>query len=711
MNNECNCSKSLSTGGEYPCKKLACIKEQKPDCMAAAVIPSITVETADGITNLANCLVHVLSTNTTYYVDDKHRILITWAGPVDIPGYDMETNPDGYKNQIVTDTENQVAVIYDAHGVGYTFGIEQGADVQDAVNTKIDEMAANGELADIVMDVLALQAMFAYDTVADMKAAENLVDGSIVETLGYHAKGDYGAATYSISDDSLTANGSTIIALDNGLFAVLNLSERAIKCEQFGAYGDGTHDDTAAVQSAIDYSIAHECVLEFNGDYLVEPTLQEDSTMVCLKYSKRNTGIQYVGTQIRFNRSARLKTDYADECTLLRIEARNIVISEGYFSGVQGKTTLMEFSRTDKLATTQLGHNMDNIIENCIFRYAKNAITLEGSAYYNKFNSDRIFSCTNGIVLQMTALEKAGLRQDSNVNRNHFNDICMNSISGWAVRIEYGAHNEFVGLDIEGAGNGVYIDNPYFHSGDFPIAPANSCDSNKFVNVMMESITSTNWYNNQYGTCIYNTIYESDWGSKSNMVIQPQVFVGGDSPSGSIEKVGNMTFNKDLAAGNMPTNTAVSGQTLTVPNLYDYATSGGVYSEGLKLQPIEFNIDGNASNITSLTYNSSKPLIKRIGGIIHLTGSFYFSVSNTSSQVQLYLPNKAWLAPKPVANNFIQPATYVPAFVNNAYTPVYIRVVNDAYGTRLAVSAPAGGWAATNYLLLSDFTYLSNVTV
>ena len=69
---------------EYKYKMPACIRNKQPDCTAMAVIPSITVETVDGITNLANCFVHVTSTNTTYYIDDKHRPMIIWAGPVEV---------------------------------------------------------------------------------------------------------------------------------------------------------------------------------------------------------------------------------------------------------------------------------------------------------------------------------------------------------------------------------------------------------------------------------------------------------------------------------------------------------------------------------------------------------------------------------------------------------------------------------------------------
>lgn len=69
---------------EYKYTMPACIRNKNPDCTAQAVIPSITVETADGLTNLANCFVHVTSINTTFYVDDKHRPMITWAGDVEV---------------------------------------------------------------------------------------------------------------------------------------------------------------------------------------------------------------------------------------------------------------------------------------------------------------------------------------------------------------------------------------------------------------------------------------------------------------------------------------------------------------------------------------------------------------------------------------------------------------------------------------------------
>ena len=93
------CNYCNSCMQEFPCAMPACIKNKEPDCMAKAVIPSITVETADGITNLANCFVHVNENNTTYYIDDKHRPMITWAGPVEIEHYDYVANPLNLRSQ------------------------------------------------------------------------------------------------------------------------------------------------------------------------------------------------------------------------------------------------------------------------------------------------------------------------------------------------------------------------------------------------------------------------------------------------------------------------------------------------------------------------------------------------------------------------------------------------------------------------------------
>ena len=134
---KCNYNKCCLN--EYHYTMPACIRNKQPDCLAKAVIPSVTVETTDGITNLANCFVHVTSINTTFYIDDKHRPMIIWAGPVevDLPA-DVQTEEQfeefiksfGLRSQYlyvkIHDGDNNQdiyqAFFFDKTGTGYYYG-------------------------------------------------------------------------------------------------------------------------------------------------------------------------------------------------------------------------------------------------------------------------------------------------------------------------------------------------------------------------------------------------------------------------------------------------------------------------------------------------------------------------------------------------------------------------------------------------------------
>lgn len=121
---KCNyCDSCLN---EYPYAMPACIRNKKMDCQAKAVIPAITTETVDNITDLANCFVHVININTTFYVDDKHRPMITWAGPVELDEYDVVANPLRLRSQtLYTYVEGAFTEVYfDKTGTGHLIETE-----------------------------------------------------------------------------------------------------------------------------------------------------------------------------------------------------------------------------------------------------------------------------------------------------------------------------------------------------------------------------------------------------------------------------------------------------------------------------------------------------------------------------------------------------------------------------------------------------------
>ena len=86
-----------------------------------------------------------------------------------------------------------------------------------------------------------------YDTVADMKADTKLKAGDMAVTLGYYSVNDGGRAEYKI----ISSSNNYYETLNNNLKAELIIKDYVVP-EQFGAYGDGTHDDYNALQNALD---------------------------------------------------------------------------------------------------------------------------------------------------------------------------------------------------------------------------------------------------------------------------------------------------------------------------------------------------------------------------------------------------------------------------------------------------------------------------
>ena len=113
MKNECMCNQNFNEYGK--CVR-AGIRNVAPSCKDVAVIPSVTVENVEGLRGLSDCFVHVTTTNTTYYIDDKGRMMIVWAGPVEVDGYDYSVNPLGLRSQSVYDFANNIEVYYNATG-------------------------------------------------------------------------------------------------------------------------------------------------------------------------------------------------------------------------------------------------------------------------------------------------------------------------------------------------------------------------------------------------------------------------------------------------------------------------------------------------------------------------------------------------------------------------------------------------------------------
>ena len=137
-------------------------------------------------------------------------------------------------------------------------------DVQEEINNKLDEMAEQGDLAQIILDYLQMNGLLMFDTKADLKAAENLIEGSTCETLGNLLYNDGHTELYKIRalDPSDVIDDYELVALTNYTTAendIVNINDDITDIE--GNIGDLDNLDTTdkssivnAINESLDYA-------------------------------------------------------------------------------------------------------------------------------------------------------------------------------------------------------------------------------------------------------------------------------------------------------------------------------------------------------------------------------------------------------------------------------------------------------------------------
>lgn len=118
-------------------------------------------------------------------------------------------------NKIIASTNSlgtQVVSLTD-----YVSNYFDNLDVQKEINNKLDEMAQDGTLAEIIAQYVNVQSVLAFDSVTELKNANNLINGTISKTLGYNNYKDgkghfYKIREYTTSDNIDEIN---IIKLNN----------------------------------------------------------------------------------------------------------------------------------------------------------------------------------------------------------------------------------------------------------------------------------------------------------------------------------------------------------------------------------------------------------------------------------------------------------------------------------------------------------------
>lgn len=145
--------------------------------------------------------------------------------------------------------------------VNYVKTYLDNLDVQTEINNKLDEMAQNGTLQEIITSYLNVNGILAFNTVNDMKNATNIIDGSFVKTFSKNNLNDGLGRFYKIREitnkDVIDNINIIPINTNNTLVAELMIEKDNIRNKNFliigDSYANGVTNSTETTNSWVDY--------------------------------------------------------------------------------------------------------------------------------------------------------------------------------------------------------------------------------------------------------------------------------------------------------------------------------------------------------------------------------------------------------------------------------------------------------------------------
>ena len=238
------------------------------------------------------------------------------------------------ENTLGTQMENVTNAFIDLQN--YVNNYFDNLDVQDEINNKLNEMAQDGTLQEIIATYLNSNALFCFDTVSEMKNATNFVEGSFAKTLGFYNKNDYGASFYKIRNkiENEVIDEKTVIEINEYLVAEL-LIEKIMCVNQYGAKGDGVTDDSVSINKAFSNSKISEYIFAPNSIYMVKG-YEDEQPQGGTNGIRETTGLVVHSNSIINLNFSKIKIitnnrQNYNAFTLKNIE--NVIIKNGYIEG------------------------------------------------------------------------------------------------------------------------------------------------------------------------------------------------------------------------------------------------------------------------------------------------------------------------------------------------------------------------------------------
>lgn len=134
------------------------------------------------------------------------------------------------KNEIVPTVEKQNDVVQELKN--YVEHYFDNLDVQEEINNKLDEMATDGTLEDIITTYVQLKGVLSFDTLSAMKSVTYLADGCTCRTLGYTTKNDGLGNYYKVREviNTDVTDDINLVALADENLVAEKITENRVMC-------------------------------------------------------------------------------------------------------------------------------------------------------------------------------------------------------------------------------------------------------------------------------------------------------------------------------------------------------------------------------------------------------------------------------------------------------------------------------------------------
>lgn len=325
--------------------------------------------------------------------------------------------------------------------------------LQDEINNKLEEMAQSGELDIIIGNFLKINSLLVFNNIEDLKSSNNLIEGSVVETLGYYSINDGGKAKYKIvSDNSLNTDESFVILLNSGLKAVLQFNDK-VNIRSLGARSQNINNEKFDIKPYIEKylqkldELQNKFTLYFpSGVWYCSALNILNEYGFCFEGAQPSwQGYASGGTTISSyenNQPYIFKIGSSNQM-VNNFSFKNITLSSGDFLYFEnGNNFRVPDANTKRIQTAlELYYAGFGIFENLAFNHIVGEVMGMTSSWEFRFDKLFVSNCSNinGALIHFRPIDTS-LNENANISNVEILELNVEAINGNIIQTDFGCN-------------------------------------------------------------------------------------------------------------------------------------------------------------------------------------------------------------------------------------------------------------------------------